>query len=399
MKNILITYAVLFLLSMLGMATLGWLFGAGYIYIFFAGWQLQTSLWILLFLLLSFSFLLQLGWIYARKYAVRKKREQDSIFTFNALHPYEKLAVLWLLDATQEKNTFVEQIFQQSGLLNAVIKAQFLKQGGAYTQALDALNEIPEHAFELAQLQRIDIYLLQHQATEALSALSLLSHHQLPMWLDDVKEGYYAYLNSLWQKFSILFPWDYLQANKHAHLKEFDKVPWLTALLTQFDQANFEDIETLKQHYQQTYHYKLMNEGGFEEKVLWLKVIARFVDLEIQKEELIQSILSEKFDQDVFYLWFEQKMLTAQPNYEEIEKQVNYWENKYTQLPILAFVKWHIYQATQRLNEADILLTQYPEHILMIYLRLKVKLKDDEELIQQLNILFESDTNFLKLNI
>lgn len=381
------------------MATLGWLFGSGYIYIFFAGWQIQTSLWVLLLLLLSFSFLVQVAWVYARKYLTRKKREQESIFTFNALHPYEKLAVLWLLDATQEKNTFVEQIFQQSGLLNAVVKAQFLKQGGAYDQALDVLIEIPEHAFELAQLQRIDIFLSQYQAVEALNGLLSLSHHQLPMWLDDVKEGYYAYLNSLWQKFSVLFPWHYLQANKHAHLKEFDKMPWLTALLTQFDQASYEDIETLKQHYQQTYHTKLIDEGGSEEKILWLKVIARFSDLEIEKEALIQCILSEKFDQDVFYLWFEQKILTAQPNYEEIEKQVSYWENKYTQLPILAFVKWHIYQATQRLNEAEALLTQYPEHILMIYLRLKRRLNDDEELIQQLNILFESDTNFLKLNI
>ena len=66
---------------------------------------------------------------------------------------------------------------------------------------------------------------------------------------------------------------------------------------------------------------------------------------------------------------------------------------------MLAFAKWHIYMATQRVDAAEQLLILYPDNILMSYLRIKSVLGDNMDLIKQLNLIFENDVNFLNFKI
>jgi hypothetical protein len=101
----------------------------------------------------------------------------------------------------------------------------------------------------------------------------------------------------------------------------------------------------------------------------------------------------------VFYLWFQQQLLKQQPDYAKIEKQINLWEQKYPALPVFSFAKWHIFTATARYSEAEQLLDLYPEHVLMSYLRVKSNLKDQPELLKQLNLIFENNSNFVEIKI
>ncbi len=61
--------------------------------------------------------------------------------------------------------------------------------------------------------------------------------------------------------------------------------------------------------------------------------------------------------------------------------------------------KKHKTYTTEFKAEAEILLSLYPDNILMSYLRIKSTLKEDDELIKQLNLIFENDANFLKFKI
>ncbi|MDB9695883.1 heme biosynthesis protein HemY, partial [Acinetobacter nosocomialis] len=65
---------------------------------------------------------------------------------------------------------------------------------------------------------------------------------------------------------------------------------------------------------------------------------------------------------------------------------------------IMASGSWAIFK-TERQAEAEILLSLYPDNILMSYLRIKSTLKEDDELIKQLNLIFVNDANFLKFKI
>ena len=53
--------------------------------------------------------------------------------------------------------------------------------------------------------------------------------------------------------------------------------------------------------------------------------------------------------------------------------------------------------ATQRSTEAERLLALYPNDVLMSYLRVKSQLNESQ--IQQLNLVFENDANFLQFKI
>ncbi len=74
-------------------------------------------------------------------------------------------------------------------------------------------------------------------------------------------------------------------------------------------------------------------------------------------------------------------------------------DSKYIDIPMFSFVKWHIYIATQREYEAEQLLSLYLNNILMNYLRIKAKLNGNDELIQQLNLIFEKDTKYIQFKI
>ncbi len=107
-------------------------------------------------------------------------------------------------------------------------------------------------------------------------------------------------------------------------------------------------------------------------------------------------LLKEQFDPEVFYLWFQQQLLKQVPDYADVEEKINQLETQYMNLPVLTFAKWHVYMATNRQAEAENI-KFIPDNILMNYLRIKSTLKEDDELIKQLNLIFENDANFLNL--
>ncbi|MHA3060441.1 heme biosynthesis protein HemY [Acinetobacter sp. ANC 4636] len=398
MKQILYSYAFVLLLLIALVSILSYGYGAGYVYVYFRHWQIQSNVWALLISLVILSLIGQVLWLLFKRYFSRLEQRKQKVFNFEHLHPYEKMAVLWLLDANQEKRDMVEGIFKQSNLLNEVIHAFFLWKQGDAKSALNMLEHSPAMAFELAELQRIEIYLSEQNPNHALTHLEFLSQHELSPWLKDIQQGYLQRLTLLWGQFAVQFPWLYVQSSQFGQLNDLDKTRWLQQILIAFDQASPEDLNHLQQRYEEFKETKL-HDTTRENKVLWLKVLARLPEMSLAHEMLAETLLDELFDQEVFYLWFEKQLLKQTPAYEKIEQQLNMWEEKYPNIPIFSFARWFVYQETGRFSEAEKLLELYPDNILMSYLRIKNQLKDNEVLVQQLNLLFESNTNFLKVNL
>ena len=397
MKQILLAYVVVSIVLIALLSVLSYGYGSGYVYVYWREWQLQTNIWLLLFFFLSISVSLQILWLLLKRYFSREQRKVETVFNFKNLHPYEQFAVIWLLDAAEDQHQFIRQVFAQSGLLKGVMEARMYSIQQQYPQALAALNQSSAMAFELAEIQRIEIYLAQQQPEQALTHLEFLNQHELSPWLFKVKTAYQKRLIALWGEFATQYPWHYLRSTKYGHLDADTKQKWLTELLTQFEQADAENLQALQQRYSD------LSEQIFSQsyaiQVLWLKLLSRLPDLAAQHERLAVQMLSEQFNQEVFYLWFQQQLLKQQPDYAKIEKQINLWEQKYPALPVFSFAKWHIFTATARYSEAEQLLDLYPEHVLMSYLRVKSNLKDQPELLKQLNLIFENNSNFVEIKI
>ncbi|MCK4103153.1 heme biosynthesis protein HemY [Acinetobacter radioresistens] len=397
MKQIFLAYTLVNLLVLALLSVLSYGYGAGYVYVQWRNWQMQTNLWIWLALLAIFGLIIQLVWLQLKRYLAREQRKTETVLDFKTLHPYEQLGVIWLLQAEQDQQLFIQRVFSQSGLLRGVIESRLFLGNAETDLALKSLNQASPHAFELAELQRIEIFLHQQDPEQALTHLEFLSQHALSPWLQQVESAYQYRINELWGEFAVQYPWLYLRSSKYGHLSRDYKEQWLQQLLGQFDQATLDDLQALQQRY-------LDMAGQIQNRtpdiqILWLKLLARMPEMSQQHESLANLLLADNFDQDVFYLWFQQQLLKQQPDYEYVEQRILFLENKYPSIPILTFAKWHIYQATDRALEAEQLLELYPDNILMIYLRIKTVFKGNEDLIQQLNLVFENDANFMQLKI
>ncbi|OAL87340.1 hypothetical protein AY605_03050 [Acinetobacter sp. SFD] len=395
MKQILQAYLFICLLGIAGLSILSYGHGAGYVYLYWREWQLQTTVWFLAASLVSVSFLIQCIWYAIKQYRNREQRKTETVFNFSRLHPYEQLAVIWLLNAAQDQRDFIQQSFSKSGLLKHIIDARLSWGQQQYNEALTALNQSSPMAFELAELQRIEIYLSQQQGEQALTHLEFLNQHELSPWLIQVKSAYEQRLVALWGVFAIQFPWLYLRSTQYGHLDQKVKKIWLEQLLLAYDQATQEDLFYLQQRYLDL--KPQIFDRDYSIKLLWLKLLFRMPEMSAEHEVLAIHLMEQQFNQDVFYLWFQQQLLRQNPDYNAIAQQISYWEAKYPALPILSFAKWHVLQATGYTDQAQQLLDLYPDDIRMSYLRIKAALQDREDLLQQLNAVFESNVNFIEI--
>ena len=159
MKQLVFIYLLVSLLFFAMFAMLSYGYGNGYVYIYWRDWQFQSSLWGLIALFIVISLFAQLLWFVSRRYFAREQRKKENILQFKDLHPYEQLGIVWLLDAAKEQQGFIERVFAQSGLLSNIVDAQFDYKNGDYQLALQKLEKSAPMAFELAELQRIDIFL------------------------------------------------------------------------------------------------------------------------------------------------------------------------------------------------------------------------------------------------
>ncbi|WP_347453261.1 heme biosynthesis protein HemY [Acinetobacter thermotolerans] len=397
MKQILLAYLLVCLFGVAVLSVLSYGHGAGYAYLYWRDWQVQTNLWVLVGILVILSFSMQMLWYVVKRYLTREQRKTEKVFSFSHLHPYEQLAVIWLLNAAQDQRDFIQQSFAQSGLLKDIIHARLSWGQQHFDEALKSLNQSNPMAFELAELQRIEIYLSQQDGQQALTHLEFLNQHELSPWLFKVKSAYQQRLTNLWGQFALQFPWLYLRSTQYGHLEQNTKTLWLEQLLLAFDQAMEDDLIYLQRRY-----LDLSDEifsRDYAVKLLWLKLLFKMPEMAVEHEKLAVHLLEEQFNQDVFYLWFQQQLLRQNPDYELINRQISLWEEKYTAVPVLTFAKWHVLQAAGHEDEAQQLLELYPDDVRMSYLRIKAALQGQDELQRQLNQVFETNTNFIQTKI
>ena len=397
MKKLLLIYIFIALILTALLSVLSYGDGAGYVYMLWHGIQIQSNIWVLVFSGLIFSFGMHLFWIVFKRYLSKEQRKLQEIINFDALHPYEQLGMIWILEGEEEQQDFIQEIFNQSGLLKEITQARILFKQKHYQQALMILDSSPPATFELAEIQRIEIYLALHDEQQVSTHLEFLNEHQLSPWLSQISHAYMQRLTALWASFALQFPWRYLRVVTSPALGSEAMQAWLIQLLSQFEQASREDHIELEQKYIKD--EEIIQSLAFETQVLWLKLLSRCAAMEIAHEKLALHLLELKFDQEVFYLWFQQQLMKPEPDYLLIENYILQLELRYPSMPVLSFAQWHILMATQRESEAEQLLLRYPENILMDYLRIKSTLSGREDLIKQLNLVFENDANFIKFRM
>lgn len=397
MKKLVLRYAFLAILLLAALSVLNYLGGGGYVYLLWFGVQVQTNIWILMYSVLLVSFAAQIFYFIYQHIFVKEQRKLQQVSDFDALHPYEQLGLIWLLDAEDDQAEYVQRIFNASGLLSHVIEARLLSRQNRYEDALMVLDKAPMTVYEVVALQKIEIYLNQSDAENALKHLSLIVMNEISPWLSSLDQAFRQRVEGLWARLALEHPWAFLKAPFSVQLNAMTMQKWLTHLLLQFEQADQAQLLLLQQRFLMLeQQIKLFT---FDAAVLWLKLIVRLPDLARQQTALALNLLEQKFDQDVFLLWFQQQFMVGDADLSQLEADISVLVERYPSLPILSFAQWHIYMATHRIEEAQALLSLYPENIFMSYLRVKSALGNHHDLLEQLKLVFENDANFIEFKI
>jgi uncharacterized protein HemY len=396
MRIVILAYFILFLLSVGIFIVLSFHAGFGYVFLQWHGWQLQTNLFLVLIL-----FFISLIAIYACWYGLKqifRRNIQNHLQpkSFQKLHPYERLGILWLLKAEAFEQQQIISTYQASALLHPLIRAQMSLNQLDTSSAKDWLKQSKNPLFELAELLKIDIALVEENHTEAFERIEFLSVQPLSTWLQPVATAYQAQLQEKWLQLSLQYPWKMFDATHQPQFDQAQNVLWLQALFQFRERADERVIDQLKTWIEN--QKSMINDYPVEHKIILLKLMVQFEQFDLQSFAFAEQILEERFVPDVLYIWLDQVFEHAHLDIDVIASKIEAWSTQYPAQPSIAFAKWHIAQAQGKIDEANELLTQYPEDPYMAYLRIKSALASDDLQLDLKRLLQFSDQDF-KFNL
>lgn len=396
MRNVILAYFILFLLLVGIFIVLSFHAGFGYVFMQWHGWQLQTNLFLVLIL-----FFISLIAIYACWYGLKqifRRNIQNHLQpkSFQKLHPYERLGILWLLKAEASEQQQIISTYQASALLHPLIRAQMSLNQLDTSSAKDWLKQSKNPLFELAELLKIDIALVEENHAEAFERIEFLSVQPLSTWLQPVATAYQAQLQEKWLQLSLQYPWKMFDATHQPQFDQAQNVLWLQALFQFRERADERVIDQLKTWIEN--QKSMINDYPVEHKIILLKLMVQFEQFDLQSFAFAEQILEERFVPDVLYIWLDQVFEHAHLDIDVIASKIEAWSTQYPAQPSTAFAKWHIAQAQGKIDEANELLTQYPEDPYMAYLRIKSALPSDDLQLDLKRLLQFSDQDF-KFNL
>lgn len=393
MRYILLSYFTVFLCSIAVFFLLSFNTGFGYIFIQWHGWQLQTNLLILMVGLFISIALIYLVWQLLKKIFRRYLQKYQIPKSFHVLHPYEQLGVLWLLHAERTEQDQINKMYQRSYLLFPLIRARLALAQKDTADAKKWLKAQNNPLFELAELLKVDIAILEQDSDLALNRLEFLTVQPLSSWLIPIEETYKLELQNKWLQFAEVYPWQLFRSAHHPIFTHEQKHIWLKNLIQQSHLTTAEDWIFFEQWYAK--NHQLIQMYGFEVKADVLKLMSHHQPFDPIIIALAEALLSQRFIPDILYIWLGKQMKQAAPNLLQMEQQIEFWQQQYPAQPSLTFAQWHLYDRLGKYEQAEQLLALYPQDPYMAYLRLKSKAMSSDCLLNDLKLMMEySKQNF-----
>lgn len=372
--------------------------GFGYVYIQWSGWQIQSNLLFILWLLFIGAGILYALSLLLKRIFRRSLQKYQIPKHFNQLHPYEKLGVLWLLHAIPSQHDFITRTYKESVLLYPLVQAQILLNQQKHRQAQQWLKQDQSQLFEIHELLKIELALRQQDYPQALDRLQFLTVQPLSQWLQAVQGAYQTELQQKWLQYAIQCPWQILHIEVKPQLNSEQNQQWLQALLNQMSLATAEDKTALTAWYQPLSE-QLPPYESVDENIVLLKLISQLDAFHQHSFQLAQWILQHRFQPQVLYIWLDKVLNQQYFSLAQIERQIEQWQQQYPAQPSLNFAQWHIYQRQGKYAEAEQLLRQYPEDAYMAYLRLQDSIKHADNLQHDLRLLLHYSKQDFKLDL
>lgn len=396
MRYIFLSYLIILICVLALFILLSFNQGFGYVFVQWHGWQLQTNLFVSLLFFFLIALITHFIWLGLKRVFRRQLQKYQQPKSFSQLHPYEKLGVLWLLHAEKLEEKKITDMYQPSFLLYPLIRARIALAQLNTTSAKGWLKDHATPLFELSELLKIDIALAEDLHDDALNRLEFLSVQPISPWLMPVETAYQQELQDKWLQFAQKCPWLMFQTNYGVEFDAAKKSLWFKALLDQVNASDEMQQIALSKWYEENQHN--LAEYYVEDQVTLLKLMSQFDNLNQESFSFAEEILKYRFVPEVLYIWLDKRLhYIGDPSL--LEQKVLQWMSQYPAQPSLNFAKWHILKILNRHQEAEDLLTLYPDDPYMAYLRLNEAIGTTPYLQDNLKLLMRYSGQNFKFNL
>lgn len=366
--------------------------GAGYVMLSWLGWQVQTSVSLLLIsgllgsVLIGYSLkLLRQLW---RKF---RPAYPERITNFQQLHPFEQLGCLWLLDAKTTHQAALKAIFDRSRYLKPSVSAYLYRENGNYELAWQALSH-KGSLQELLNLQKIELLIAEKKYQQAIEALQQLTHQPATAFVQSLNAAWNNYIQSLWAKLALDQPWLILSIHPIPSFSTAQQLGWLTALVQQFNQSEVSQQTQLLALYDAVQQQPdfLIDIQSAQQWLLLLNALPdEFDNILIRRQWLADELIKLEFNPIVLTIWMQSQIKQDTLECSYFTQRLDNLAQRYPGQPSIALAQYHQWLANGQPENAQAILQQWQQHPDFSYLRLQQALVGQPELLADLAVLYD----------
>lgn len=385
--NLAVLLLFLLLLVLAGALLASSLMGdAGYVWLVWQGWQVQTSVGLLLLAMLVFSIVIVLLLLLLGTLLVWPERRRQRVLAQDQayhLAQLEQSSLYSVLAAPVQALECLQQPRQRvMPVVWPLLQASQALAAGLPQIAAHALEQTPSQADELAMLVQIELALSEHQAEIAAPLLLFLRQTPAETFRQRLEPAFTEQLDRLWLRWAEQQAWPALQSGVP---KAFSREQWrvlLWALLAQLAQMTHANEIALLHVYD-----RLTPEQQQHNALAWVQLLIRLPEGQGRAWLLVLEVLTQRFDPALLPLLLRLARTFALPLGEDqqVTQVLQQLHERYPGQPSIRLAQARWFDAQGQAGQADQWAQDWPTSELFLRLNVLRQLESDDRLLAHLS--------------
>lgn len=276
---------------------------SGYVLVVWQGWQMQTSVGLLLLLMGLLVIVLVLFLVVVVSLFVlpaRRRQQRKSAQNEAKIRQLEQATLYRVLDAPEAALDCLQMPDNQpTNSIWSLLKADLARQAGLQGNLSSALDQVSARADDVAVLVNATWLLDEGQLSEAKQRVAYLLAQPASGLRANLEPAFSQYLQQLWLRCALYQPWAaLLDEPQPAQLALNHWQTWLNALVERCEEATPEQQQRLLWHFDQ--------QPAEQQQALvraWLKLLRRLPDAQGRAWRLAVPIITQQFRPELLDDW------------------------------------------------------------------------------------------------
>jgi hypothetical protein len=359
---------------------------AGYVWIVWQGWQVQTSVGLLLFAMLVLAIAIVLLLLLFGTLIVWPERRRQRVHAQDQayyLTQLEQSSLYSVLTAPMQALACLQQPRQQAiPMIWPLLQAHQALAAGLPQVAEHALQQVDSQADELAMLLQIELALSEQQVDVAVPLLLFLRQTPADTCRERLEPAFTEQLDRLWLRWAEQHAWPALQSGIPTGLSHAQWQILLAALVAQLAQMTHSNELAVLYAYDQ-----LTTAQQQQNALAWLQLLIRLPEGHGRGWLLVLDVLYQRFDPALLPLLLRLAHTFALPlgKDQQVSQMLQQLQDRYPGQPSIRLAQACWFDAQGLPDQADQWAQDWPTTELFLRLNVLRQLASDDRLLVHLS--------------